>query len=183
MGRGVDLQITLFVPLLAILFYNSKKWGYVVSFALIVLSWIINYFLTVNNDLKIATMDARNHIWLKVMISKPYTRLTNIALGTILAVLYMDIRSYRRDPKSHPTWNYMHKNSWVGIALVVIGFSIIVVLIFWSTPFNILEVLATPTQNGIWMALSKTLFLFAFCCFTIQLLITRTLFRAGFSTT
>ncbi len=143
----IDMQITVFMPFVAVLFYNSKRMGYALCFAMILASWVANYCLVVEYDLKIAFMDAHMHNWLKAIVSKPYTRLSSIGLGCILASMYMDIKAYRKDPSSSPFWKFMHEKSWVGGALVTLGMGMIMILYFWCQPFSNMVVLATQAQN------------------------------------
>ena len=41
------MQITLFIPFVAILFFNRKRWGYALCFTFILVNMGIDYYLTI----------------------------------------------------------------------------------------------------------------------------------------
>jgi len=134
----LDMQITLFIPFIAILLWKNKDAGIVFCLFLIVANWGINYAITIHYNIKIGFMDVHNYFWLQGMISKPWTRVGGVAQGCILAVTYLDILKYRKSKnqaKEFPKLYFMHSKRWVGWLLIATGLITIYINLMCTSPY------------------------------------------------
>lgn len=84
----LDLQITLFVPLIAVISYKAPYLGVLLGIALVFANIGINMIYTFEYHLKIGFLDISNYYLLQSIIAKPWTKLQNVAQGVWTAMLY-----------------------------------------------------------------------------------------------
>jgi hypothetical protein len=93
----VDLQIHIFIPFLAIIYWKYPLIGFLGCLNMILINVVVNMYYTYHYDLKIEFLQATNYYLLQAIISKPWTKLQNVAQGLMLARFYMRLLKYRKD--------------------------------------------------------------------------------------
>lgn len=92
----VDMQLTLFVPLVAILAYKQGALAAVLCLVLIICNCIISMYYANKHDLVIGMLNVRNFNLLTGVIAKPWVHLQNIGFGVAMAMFYWEILQYRK---------------------------------------------------------------------------------------
>ncbi len=95
----VDMQVSVFIPFLAIIMWKSHMLGCAICTAMIAASVVINMNLVSKFGITIGLIDTNNYFLLQAIISKPWTKLGNVGLGGLLACFYYRLLKYREAPK------------------------------------------------------------------------------------
>lgn len=130
----VDLQITLLVPILAIIYWKVPIIGFLMCIGLIVANGIINFHYADKYQLKIGILTHFNWYLLQTIICKPWTKLAPLGAGIILSHVYVKLVHMRSleynltRKQEHPVLYFFNQNSkCLGITLFS-GFSLFLVL-------------------------------------------------------
>lgn len=86
-----DMQLHLFVPLWAILYWYSQSLGNVFQIHLLIVSNILNAWTTSHYSLKSGFLAIENNNLLDKGLSKPWSKLFAVAYGAMLANFYVNL--------------------------------------------------------------------------------------------
>lgn len=78
------------------MFWRQPVIGIFLCFIMIGANVGINMYISYKYDLKIGFMNYNNYNLLLGIISKPWTKLQNVAFGMLLAYIYMQVIEYRK---------------------------------------------------------------------------------------
>ena len=95
------------------------KVGLIACLLLILTSWIIFMHLAHVNGFKIGMLSVNNYYFYQDVFSKPWTKLHDIAFGTLLAHFYMDLLKYRalsqvQRKQQYPMVDFLCKSKFLG---------------------------------------------------------------------
>lgn len=86
-----DMQLHLFVPLWAILYWYSQSLGNAFQIHLLIASNILNAWTTSHYSMKSGFLAIENNNLLDKGLSKPWSKLFAVAIGAMLASFYVDL--------------------------------------------------------------------------------------------
>ena len=81
----IDMQLTLIVPILAMIQWKAPALGLFLSIVMILDNIMVNMLLTERNGFKIGMLSSYNYYFAQDIITKPWTKLQNIGQAIILA--------------------------------------------------------------------------------------------------
>lgn len=163
----VDMQITLFVPLLVNLYFKMPNFGFLVCVLMICLNAQILIALTEINGFKIGMMSTNNFWFFNDVFAKPWTKLHDIGFGTQLAYFYLQILKFRSLPKvarelQFPKITSIHQSKFFGPFLLSSAGLILTANLFFAWPYNTDPMASSDTLNEWYQAISRISFPFAF---------------------
>lgn len=92
-----DMQFYLLVPLFASLYYNKRKWFYIVLGILMFLSKITQLSVIIANDLSVSYFTYKDE-YFTIFYVKPYARLPAFLIGILAGCSYFTFK--REEPES-----------------------------------------------------------------------------------
>jgi hypothetical protein len=90
------MQLTLIIPLLAIIQWKAPVLGLFMSLGMIADNILVNMILTQQNGFKIGFLSTGNYYFPQDIVTKPWTKLQNVGQAMILAQIYVYILNYRK---------------------------------------------------------------------------------------
>lgn len=128
----VDMQITLVVPFISMIIWKVPVLGILICLALIVGNFFINFAIAQHYGLKIGFLHHDNYFLLQGIIAKPWTKISCIGFGVLLAYIYHNILGFREQKtdedrqKNYPVINWFRiQKKWIGWAFIIIGLTAI----------------------------------------------------------
>jgi hypothetical protein len=79
------MQLTLIIPLLAIIQWKAPLLGLFMSLVMIADNILVNMILTKQNDFKIGMLSTSNYYFPQDIVTKPWTKIQNVGQAMILA--------------------------------------------------------------------------------------------------
>lgn len=160
----VDIQIYLFVPFLAMLYWKSPSAGFCFCLLMVVANLGMNVYYSYYYDLKIGFVAANNFNLMTAILAKPWLHMYDVAIGIVCAHLYFTILKYRRlktpeeKAELHPILHKFHKSRLHGNFLIIFGVLLIAGNLVYITPYNANPDKSSKLHNGLYYALSRPTF-------------------------
>mmetsp|Transcript_2676 Transcript_2676/g.4502 ORF Transcript_2676/g.4502 Transcript_2676/m.4502 type:complete len:478 (-) Transcript_2676:445-1878(-) len=158
----IDLQLCLVVPFIAMVYWKSAVAGNTLSGLLIVANMLLNMHYTFKYDLKIGFVHVNNYYLMEGIIAKPWTKLSNVGHGFIMAHLYIQILKYRglesdqQKQRQFPTIHKFHKSRLWGVGLIWVALAIVLGNLTYPRPYNGDPESSSKLHNALYYAISRT---------------------------
>ena len=165
----LDLQIALFVPLIAMIYWKSRVAGNTLMFLFILTNIAVNMYYSYTYDLKIGFVHTNNFYLLQAIISKPWTKTQNIGFAFIMVDIYFQILAYRKvkteQEKSirFPSLHKIHTTPWIGNSLILFGIALIFTNLFFCTHWNANPFDASKFGNAAYWGISRPSWVLGIC--------------------
>lgn len=157
----VDMQLTLFVPLIAMLAYKHGSLASFLCVAFIIGNIFISMFYANKYDLVIGMLNVRNFSLLTGVIAKPWLHLQNIGFGVGMGMFYWEILAYRKmqvaeeREQKYPIISKIHASPAIGAACNGIGNLIIMANLFAPYTCTVDPMSSSRTANAVYYGLSR----------------------------
>lgn len=124
----IDIQLALLVPIFVFAYLKGKWVGHICSFIAHLGAMAIGLSVVYKYDLKAGILAEQNWNLYAYLLEKPWCHASSMLAGVYFSQLYMRLVKYRltRDAESYPGIHRACTQSWIRIAIALMGGAIII---------------------------------------------------------
>ena len=164
-----EMQLFLVIPLLVYIVefrLKARKFAQVlVLLALLAVGTYINYHVIYVNNLAAGLFAPQDISIYKLWLNKPYTKLHSVALGMLLAQLFLGVNQAKRDGEFEAYLrNSIFRSGWVASFACLASFGLLAFLSTYPRSANNDPASWSREKSAIFVSLSRPAFLMALMC-------------------